>query len=325
MLHAVSPVGQLGQAFRARRKGRKPAPENAVKVPMRRWLKIAVNAGKQWSADNAFRHSSSVSFNTLFSLAPITVIAATLAGMVLGKDRAGEALKTQLTDLMGADSAQMIQDTAQKASAFSHGSWFTTGIGVGVLLFGATTVFGQLQDSLNSIWGVKQKPSRAGWLVLISQRLLSFAMVLTVGFLLLVSLILTTMLESFTSHFGAGLNTTALHIADLVLSIVVITVLFALLLKVMPDVQVRWSEVWRSGFVTALLFTAGRYGISLYLSHSTVASVYGAAGSLVALLIWIYYSCAIFFYGAELVKADRAAHRLPVTPKKTAVLARQDS
>lgn len=286
---------------------------------MRRWFRISVNAGKQWTADNAFSHSSSVSFNTLFSLAPLTVIAAVVAGMVLGKDRGGQALQRQLSALVGSDSAKMLQDTGQKALQATHGSWITTTIGVGVLLFGATTVFGQLQDSLNSIWKVKQRPSRAGWLVLLSQRLLSFTMVLTVGFLLLVSLILTTALESLTAHFGASFSKTTLKITDFSVSIVVITVLFAMLLKVMPDVEVRWRETWRAGLVTAALFTLGRFGISLYLGHSNVASVYGAAGSLVALLIWIYYSCAIFFYGAEFLKADRADHHLAVKPKKTAV------
>ena len=287
---------------------------------MSRWLHIALSAAKAWNADKGFRHSSSVSFYTLFSLAPITVIAAAIAGAVLGKDRAGAALREQLTALIGADSARMIQETGEKAAQATHGTWVTTTIGIAVLLFGATAVFGQLQDSLNSIWKVRQRPSRSGWILFISQRLLSFAMVLTVGFLLLVSLILTTALEAATAHFGAGLGVSSLKIADLFVSIAVITVLFALLLKVLPDVEVLWPEVWRGGFVTALLFTFGRYGISVYLGHSNVASVYGAAGSLVALLIWIYYSCAIFFYGAELVRADRAAHPRPLVSKKTGVL-----
>ncbi len=286
---------------------------------MRRWLRIFFNAAKAWYLDNAFRHSSSVSFNTLFSLAPITVIAATLAGIVLGKDRAGEALQRQLTALLGEDSAKMIRATGEKATEATHGTWVTTTIGVAVLLFGATTVFAQLQDSLNSIWKVRQAPHRSGWMMLISRRVLSFAMVLTVGFLLLVSLILTTGLEMATARLAAGWGVPMLKVADIAVSIAVITVLFALLLKVMPDVEVGWLEVWRSGFVTALLFTLGRYGIALYLGHSRVASVYGTAGSLVALLIWIYYSCAIFFYGAELVKADRGEHRQSTAAKKIAV------
>lgn len=292
---------------------------------MRRWFHVFFSAAKAWYLDNAFRHSSSVSFNTLFSLAPITVIAATLAGIVLGKDRAGEALQRQLTALLGADSARMIRETGEKAEAATHGNWMTTTVGIAVLLFGATTVFAQLQDSLNSIWKVRQAPHRSGWLALISRRVLSFAMVLTVGFLLLVSLVLTTALEMATAHFGAGWDAPALKVADVAVSIAVVTVLFALLLKVMPDVEVGWWEVWRSGFVTALLFTLGRYGIALYLGHSHVASVYGAAGSLVALLIWIYYSCAIFFYGAELVKADRGAHRQSTPAKKIAVATDGDS
>lgn len=283
------------------------------------WLKIFLTAAQEWSTDNAFSHSSAVSFNTLFSLAPITVIAATLVGWIVGKDQANTALQHQLTALVGSASAKMIQETSEKATAATHGSWYITVIGVGLLLFGATTVFGQLQDSLNSIWKVKPKRSQSGWLVLLSQRILSFAMVLTVGFLLLVSLILTTAVDAVTQHFLARQDAVLLKGIDLGISIVVVATLFALLLKIMPDAEVQWAEVWRSGAVTAGLFTIGRYGIALYLAHSNVASVYGSAGSLVALLIWIYYSSAIFFYGAELVKADRAFHHHPIQPKATAV------
>jgi membrane protein len=162
--------------------------------------------------------------------------------------------------------------------------------------------------------------------VLIVRRLLSFAMVLTMGFLLLVSLLLSTWVTSALGYFESSVlaSPTLLKIADLAVGGVVITVLFALMFKILPDVRLRWRDVVIGAVVTSVLFTIGRYLIALYLAHSTVVSVYGAAGSLVALLIWVYYSCAILFFGAELTRAYRAAHRLKVIPKENAVLVREE-
>jgi membrane protein len=286
------------------------------------WLKIFVQAAKTWNADNAFKHSAAVSFYTLFSLAPITIIAVTVGGMFLGRDAASEQLKIQMTQLVGPASAEMML-TAAEASQQDNQSVWATALGIGLLLFGATTVFAQLQDSLNQIWGVRAKPSKSGWALLVLHRLVSFAMVLSVAFLLLVSLVLTTMLTSVlgTVHLDApGL----LKAVDIGASLVVISFLFALLFKVMPDVHLRWQDVGLGAAVTAVLFTIGRYLIALYLGKSTVASVYGTAGSLVALLIWVYYSCAILFYGAEFTRAYRHAHKLKVQPKETAVLVREE-
>ena len=288
---------------------------------MSRWLKIFLNAAKAWQADNVFKHAAAVSFFTLFSLAPITIIAVTVAGIFLGEVRAGEQLELQLTQLVGSASARMITEAAKASQAAREGVWATS-IGIVLVLAGATTVFGQLQGSLNDIWGVRTRPSKRGWSVLLLHRLLSLAMVLTIGFLLLVSLVLTTLLASTLKRFDTTMleASWALQVADLGVSLVVITVLFALLFKIMPDVRLRWREVWLGAAVTSILFTIGRYAIALYLGHSTVASIYGTAGSLVALLIWIYYSCAILFFGVEFMRAYRVLHHLPVQPKETAVL-----
>ncbi len=292
---------------------------------MPRWLKIFVDAGKAWNADNAFKHSASVAFYTLFSLAPITLIAVGVAGFFFGQDAAAQGFSTQVEQLVGKESAELVQKTME-ANALKSGSWVKTALGVALLIVGATTVFGQLQGSLNEIWGVTAKPSRSGWIVMIMQRLLSFAMVLTVGFLLVASLILTTALTAAVD-MTKGWFTIApwlLRAADLAVGLGVITVLFALFFKVMPDVKVRWKEACLGALVTAVLFTIGRFLIALYLGHSTIAKNYGAAGSLVALLIWIYYSCAILFYGAEYVRAHRLAHGEKVEPKDTAVLVHKE-
>ncbi|HWA25205.1 MAG TPA: YihY/virulence factor BrkB family protein [Lacunisphaera sp.] len=291
---------------------------------MSNWAGIFVSAAKAWNADNAFKHSAAVSFYTLFSLAPITIIAVTVAGIFLGREAAMLQFQAQVTQLVGPASAEMIQ-AAARASQTEDTGGIKTALGIGLLIFGATTVFAQLQDSFNKIWGVRAKPSKRGWVILLLHRLVSLAMALTVGFLLLVSLVLTTMLTSALGRFKAGDLATPLlmQAADAVVSLTVITLLFALLFKVMPDVQLRWRDVWLGALVTAVLFTIGRQLIAVYLTKSTVASIYGTAGSLVALLIWIYYSCAILFYGVEFTRAYRQAAHLKLEPKETAVRVRE--
>jgi membrane protein len=292
---------------------------------MRKWGKIFWSAAKAWKTDNAFKHSAAVSFYTLFSIAPMTIIAVTVAGVFLGREEANRQFTAQVSALVGPASSEMIQKAAE-ASQADENSVLKTALGVGLMIFGATTVFAQLQDSLNKIWGVRAKPSKSGLMVLVIQRLLSLAMVLTIGFLLLVSLILSTFLTSALGRFESGLlaSPALLQAADLVVGFVVITVLFALLFRIMPDVQLRWRDVWLGAAVTAFLFTIGRRLIALYLGHSTVASIYGTAGSLVALLIWVYYSCAILFYGAEFTRAYRESSGHKVTPKASAVQVREE-
>ena len=292
---------------------------------MKQWAKIFLSAAKSWNADNVFKHAAAVSFYTLFSLAPITIIAISVAGMFFGKETAAKELEKQVTALVGPASAEMVQ-AAAKASESEGTSVMSTVIGVALLLFGATTVFGQLQESLNDIWSVRTKPSKSGWALLVIQRLVSFAMVLTIAFLLLVSLVITTALTTVVGHMGhaIGGSPVLLQVADIGISLVIITVLFALLFKVLPDVRIRWRDVWMGAGIAAILFTVGRYIIALYLGHSSVASIYGAAGSLVALLIWVYYSCAILFFGVEFTRAYRAIHHLKVEPKETAVVVRED-
>jgi membrane protein len=292
---------------------------------MPRTFKILISAAKNWSADNAFKHSAAVSFYTLFSLAPITIIAITVASFFFGKEAATKQFSAQMNQLVGQASAEVIQK-AMESNELHGGTWVATTIGIVLLLVGATTVFGQLQDSLNEIWSVTAKPSRSGWIVMLVQRLISFAMVVTIGFLLVSSLILSTALTSVVKMASGwmGGSEWLVRAADMGVGLIVITVLFALLFKVLPDVKLHWREVWIGAFITSLLFSVGRLLIALYLSHSTVASAYGAAGSLVALLIWIYYSSAILFYGAEYIRAYRDDHGLALEPKETAVRVRRE-
>ncbi|MGC4073739.1 MAG: YihY/virulence factor BrkB family protein [Nibricoccus sp.] len=291
---------------------------------MQRWDKVVIRAGKSWFDDDVFKHSAAVSFYTLFSLAPITIIAVWVAGFFFGQEAASGQLSGQISQLVGKEGAKVIEDAVAASRPENHG-WFSMTAGFVVLLVGATTVFGQLQESLNEIWGVMVKPSRNGLVLLLVRRLISFAMVLTVGFLLLVSLVLTTAISSLVKLADGYMTVSpvVLQGVDLVVALGVITVLFALVFKFLPDVELRWRDVWQGAFVTALLFSVGRLGISFYLSHSTVASTYGAAGSLVALLIWVYYSCTILFFGAEVTRAAREQSGLHVQPKAKAVRVRR--
>jgi membrane protein len=284
------------------------------------WIKIVIGAAKAWWADNAFKHSAAVSFYTLFSIAPVTIIAIKVMGIFLGEEVATREFSAQMAALVGPASAEIIH-AAAVASKSPAASGFSAALGVCLLLVGATTVFGQLQDSLNDIWGVKAKPRGHGIIVLVVRRLLSFAMVLTIGFLLLVSLVLSTMLTTTLGLIHGRIGTAPLLVKgiDFGATLLVITLLFALLFKVLPDVKLRWRDVWLGALLTSVLFGVGRYLIALYLAHSTVASIYGTAASLVALLIWIYYSCAILFYGVEFTRAQHIARHPAVETKTTAV------
>jgi membrane protein len=290
-----------------------------------RWWKVLAAAAKRWNADNAFQHAAAVSFYTLFSLAPVAIIALGIASFFLGPAAAARQFSAQLIGLVGANGALVIQ-SALTASQASHGSGLSTATGVVLLLVGATSVFAQLQDSLNQIWGVRAHPKRSGLMVLLLQRLISFGMVVTIGFLLLVSLVITTVVEAMTHSANGRLTIPPLVLQglDLLVALAVATALFAALFKILPDVRLPWSASWGSAFLTGALFSIGKVLIATYLAHSAVASVYGTAGTLVALLVWVYYSCAILFFGVEVMHADLAERGRPILPKKTAVLVRHE-
>lgn len=289
---------------------------------MKEWLKVTLAAARGWSADNAFMHAAAISYYTLFSMAPISIIALAVAGIFFGHDAAQQQMQAQLTQLVGRQGAEAIQQGIVSNQLHASG-WLSGIVGGVILLLGATTVFGQMQDSLNQIWGVMATPKRSGLVVLLVHRLISFTMVLTIGFLLLVSLILTTALTAAVKYLGGG-SEVLLPLADFGGALVVVTLLFALIFKILPDVELRWSDVWRAAILTALLFDLGRFMIALYLSHTAVASGYGAAGSIVALLVWVYYSAAILFFGVEFCRATVTRHGRGIVPKSTAVRVRRE-
>jgi len=242
--------------------------------------------------------SAALAYYSIFSIGPLLVIAVGLAGIAFGHDTVRHQIEGELKSMLGPKSASTIQSmmAAQKYS----GSLITTIVGIAALLIGAAGVFGQLQDSLNTIWEVKAKPGTGIW-GFIRNRFLSFTMVLGTGFLLLVSMALTTFLTAMAGSLGnwLPLSEALLHGLNFIVSFGVITLLFAMIFKYLPDVKIPFRKVWVGAIGTAFLFTMGKYLLALYLGRASTSSSYGAAGSVIIILMWIYYASVILFFGAE--------------------------
>jgi membrane protein len=237
-----------------------------------------------------------------------------------GREAAEGQIFDQLQGLLGEASGKAMQDMVQGASAKPGTGLVATLIGVVMLLFGASGVFGQLQTSLNAIWDVEPKPGR-GIIGIVQDRILSFGFILVVGFLLLVSLLLTAAIAFVAEWFGGmvpGMKTLA-QILNFVLSLALITLLFAMIFKFLPDAKIAWHDVWIGAFITAALFTIGKFVLGLYLGKSDVGSSYGAAGSLIVLLLWVYYSSQILFFGAEFTQVYANRFGSHVAPAENAV------
>ena len=281
--------------------------------------KLLTDTFTEWNADKPFQLAAALSYYTLFSLAPLLIIAIAVAGLVFGREASQHQIMSAMQGLVGAQGAQAIQTLIQNASTPSSGLLATL-IGVVTLLLGAGGVVGQLQDSLNTIWGVTPKPG-LGLMGLVRARFFSFGLVLGIGFLLLVSLVVSAALSAFLQFVaGASVGKSVVwHGVELLVSFGLTTLLFALIYKVLPDVRLAWQDVGMGAAMTALLFTLGKLLIGLYLGHSGVSSAYGAAGSLIVVLLWVYYSAVIFFFGAEFTQVYATTYGAGVTPDEHAV------
>jgi membrane protein len=273
----------------------------------------------EWIEAEPFELAAALSYYTLFSLAPLLIIAIAVAGLAFGREAAQDQIVETLQGLIGQDSAQAIQGMIQASNNKPTTGIISSIIGLIALLFGAGGVVGQLQSSLNKLWEVTPKPGQGVW-GFVRQRFLSFAMVLAIGFLLLVSLVVTAVLSSFTGMLSSFLGEATLiaHAADLLVSFGFTTLLFALIYKFVPDIRIQWRDVWVGAALTSVLFTLGKYLIGLYIGTSGVTSVFGAAGSLITVLVWVYYSALIFFLGAEFTKVYAAEYGSGVAPADNA-------
>jgi membrane protein len=272
------------------------------------WWKTLRELTTNWGLHRCSTQSAALAFYTIFSLAPVLVVVIALAGAVWGEEAVRGQIFEEFERLMGRDSALLVQEVL-KSVAISGGP-ATTLVGIVTLLLGATAVFGQLQDALNTVWAVAPKPG-ATLTTLLSKRLHSFALVVGIGFLLLVSLILSAGLTGFSRYLERSLDLPVdfLQIANFVASFALITLLFAMTYRILPDVKIGWRDVWLGSLLTSLLFVVGKTLIGLYLGRTSIASAYGAAGSLVVILLWVYYSALIFFFGAEFTRVHSRQFR----------------
>jgi membrane protein len=284
---------------------------------LHRWASLCETAVYSWLDDRAPTMGAAIAYYMVFSLAPMLVMVIAIAGLAFGQKAAEGALFDGLADLVGPESAGAVQAMLRSASSTRTGILATV-VGFGTLIIGATAVFSELQSALNVIW---KAPASGGLGVshLLKSRLLGLSVVLVIGFLLLVSLVISTALAAFSDYLDwilPGLAT-ILHIIHLTLSFSFTTVLFAMMFKILPDNPVAWEEVWLGGAVAALLFTVGKHLISFYIGSSNMASTYGAAGALIIVLVWVFYSAQIFLLGAEFAKAysdqRRTLHQLRQT------------
>lgn len=289
------------------------------------WWSVFQDAISLWLERNAFSYAGSLAFYTLFSLAPTIIIAVTVIGVVLGEEAAHGQIVAQLEGTLGLDAAVAIEQAVAQ-SRIEESGLLPTLLGIGALLVGATTVFAQMQFSLNTIWGVTAKPTSNSALRFIKSRLLSLTVVLSIGFILLVSLVLGVVIRGMLLAADnllpfASLFTTTL---ESLISVAMVTLLFATIFKVLPDVVLRWQDVFIGAVVTAVLFTLGRSVIAIYLAHTATASTYGAAGSVVMILLWVYYSSLILLFGASFTRSLLLRRGRPLIPRNSAVIVKRE-
>jgi membrane protein len=275
---------------------------------MKRYFNLFKQAFSEFGEDKAQRLGAALAYYTIFSLAPLLLIAIAIAGLVFGREAAQGEIFGQLSGVLGQQAAEAVQEMVKSANKPKSGT-IATIIGIVTLLFGAAGVFGQLKDALNTIWNVEPKKS-GGIMTMIKDRFLSFAMVFGTGFLLLVSLVLDSAVAAAGHFLGNRLpgGEVLWQGVQIVLSLAVVTLLFALIFRFLPDIHPTWRDVWFGAVFTAVLFVLGKFGLGIYFGKSAVGSSYGAAGSLVLLLLWVYYSAQILFFGAEFTQVYARKH-----------------
>jgi membrane protein len=260
----------------------------------------------EWVGDRASRKGAALAYYTVFSLAPILILAIAIAGLFFGEDAARGEIYEQVRDLLGPDGARAIEAMVMNASRPGAGL-IATLVGFVTLFIGATTALAELKDGLDQIWDVPAERTSGFW-YFVRKRLLSIGLILSIGFLLLVSLVLSAVLNVLAKRWGpADATGTVLETINFLFSFVLVTVLFAMIYKILPSARIAWRDVIVGSVVTALLFSIGKFAIGVYLGNSAIASTYGAAGSIILVLVWVYYSAQIFLLGAEFTKVY--AHR----------------
>ena len=279
---------------------------------------------KGFGEDKLTKLSGSLAYCTVFSFGPLLIVIIFLSSMFFGQQAVEGKIYAQLAEFLGHDSALQLQEIIKKATISGKGT-IAAIIGFITLLFAATTVFAEIQDSINTIWGLKPKPKK-GWLKLLKNRLLSFSVIVSLGFILVVSLGITALIDALSDRLKAAfpdITVVFFYILNQVITLLVVTVIFAVVFKVLPDARIRWRDVFAGALVTAVLFMLGKFAISFYISKASIGSTYGAAGSLVVLLVWTYYSSLILYFGAEFTKAYAMKYGSAIYPNHYAVTIKQ--
>jgi membrane protein len=274
--------------------------------------------------DNGLKLSASLAYYTVFSIAPLLILIISLADLFYSHDAAAKQLYPQISQYVGSQAALQIQDMLKNLQ-LSGKTGIAVVIGIATLLLGASSMFVEIQDSLNIIWRVKAKPKR-GWVKLLQNRFLSFSLIISLGFLLLVSLVinlLMTALSQRITHFLHAVTALLLKCINLGITLIVISVLFGIIFKFLPDVKIKWRDVRSGAIFTALLFMLGQYVIGLYIQFAAQSSTYGAAGSIIVILLWIYYTAAILYIGAEFTQVYAEAIGSHIEPAEYAVSVQQ--
>jgi len=294
--------------------------EQWIPVPLRYWGAILGAAAGNWLQSQAFIYAAALAFFTVFSIAPVMIVVVTVVGLVLGERAARGELMTQLEEVLGPQAAEVVQTAVVNSQIEQSGIWPTL-VGIVAIVAGATTVFAQMQQSLNQIWDVAPRPSRNSLWIFFSRHALSLTIVLAIGFVLMVSLLLSVAMRAVMAFADQWLPVPgwAMVGVEIVASLTVITLLFAAIFKILPDVVLGWRDVLAGALITAILFTVGRSLIAMYLANTATASTYGAAGSLVLLLLWVNYSSLILLYGAAITRAHYEARGRRIRPGASAV------
>lgn len=292
----------------------------ADKISFKGMWVVLKNSFIGFDEDKVTKLSGSLAYYTVFSMGPLLIVIISLCGMFLGKEAVEGKIYAQLAGFVGADTAAQLQEIIKNASLAGK-SKVAAIIGGITLLIGSTTVFAEIQDSINGIWGLKPKPKR-GWVKMLQNRFLSFSVIISLGFLLLVSLGVTAIIDGFSDRLSNRFPQVAIvvfYIINVLITLGVTTLIFSVIFKVLPDATIKWKDVIAGAVATSLLFMLGKLGISFYISKSNVGSTYGTAGSLVILLLWVYYSSLILYFGAEFTKAYAVKYGSNIYPTQYAV------
>jgi len=294
--------------------------EKINKVTLKGLFNVLKESFSKFGDDKITKLSGSLAYSTVFSMGPLIIVIISLCSIFLGKEAIEGKIYEQLKGFLGSDSAKQLQAIIKNA-AISGNSKIAAIIGGITLLIGATAIFSEIQDSINGIWGIKPKPKK-GWIKFLQNRFLSFSLIVGLGFLLLVSLSVNTLIDGFNAKLQVwfpDVSVVLFYIINILLTAAIVTLIFAVIFKVLPDADIMWKDVTAGAFTTALLFMIGKLGISFYISKSNVGSTFGTAGSLVILLVWVYYSSIILYFGAEFTKAWSVNYGLPIKPNHYAV------